>query len=292
MKEVDPVAVDWKDDDDTIQNTARLHESSFASPTREEQNVITAVEQDMRNPLHNSDLDAGSHLAPEQPTLIKQLDGTEIAVWKKDTLYNRLHKPLQNEPTLDVASVRMQLLKRAKEIEKQPNIGHVLATLNPHSIFFDAAGVVMIDCKQHSQTGQSWHQKSGQTGSGANQENEGDRWKAPEMVEAKTDVDAGQAGVFSLGLILWELETQQVPFREYDAVNAQRQLGSGVLPLMTNFSDSLREQIVSCLNLDPKLRPTIAELDKMFNPATPPQPHHMDHPSGFPAAEINHDDTL
>ncbi|KAK2955681.1 hypothetical protein BLNAU_9371 [Blattamonas nauphoetae] len=292
MKEVDECVVEWKEDDDTFQQTDRIHESSFASPTREEQHLITIIDKDMLDPLHNSEANAESILAPEQPTLIKRPDGTEIAVWKKDTLYNRLHKPQQNEPTLDIASVRMQLLKRAKEIEKQPNIRHVLATLNPHSIFFDAAGVVMIDCKQHSQTGQSWRVKSGQTGSLLNQDNEGDRWKAPEMVEAKTDVDAGQAGVFSLGLILWELETQQVPFREYDAVNAQRQLGSGVLPLMTNFSDSLREQIVSCLNLDPKLRPTIAELDKMFNPATPPQPHHMDQPSGFPAAEINHDDTL
>ncbi|KAK2955709.1 hypothetical protein BLNAU_9399 [Blattamonas nauphoetae] len=292
MKEVDECVVEWKDEDGTFQQTDRIHETSFASPTREEPHLIAITEKDMRNPLHTSDIDAGSHLAPEQPTLIKQLDGTEIAVWKKDTLYNRLHKPQQNEPTLDVASVRMQLLKRAKEIEKQPSIRHVLATLNPHTIFFDAAGVVMIDCKQHPQTNRTCPQNFEQTGSGANQENEGDRWKAPEMVEAKTDVDAGQAGVFSLGLILWELETQQVPFREYDAVNAQRQLGSGMLPLMTNFSDSLREQIVSCLNLDPKLRPTISELDKMFNPATPPQPHHMDHPSGFPAAEINHDDTL
>ncbi|KAK2959485.1 hypothetical protein BLNAU_5534 [Blattamonas nauphoetae] len=90
---------------------------------------------------------------------------------------------------------------------------------------------------------------------------EGQRWMAPEVADKKGDIDPHKASVFSLGLILWEMETGLVPFGEVDAVNAQRQLGSGTLPPMETWTNESKSELVrNCLSLDPKERPSLDEI--------------------------------
>ncbi|KAK2960716.1 putative Dynein heavy chain [Blattamonas nauphoetae] len=87
------------------------------------------------------------------------------------------------------------------------------------------------------------------------------RWMSPEVADKKGDIDPHKASVFSLGLILWEMETGLVPFGEVDAVNAQRQLGSGTLPPMETWTNESKSELVrSCLSLDPKERPSLDEI--------------------------------
>ncbi|KAK2946198.1 hypothetical protein BLNAU_18874 [Blattamonas nauphoetae] len=87
------------------------------------------------------------------------------------------------------------------------------------------------------------------------------RWMSPEVADKKGDIDPHKASVFSLGLILWEMETGLVPFGEVDAVNAQRQLGSGTLPPMETWTNESKSELVrNCLSLDPKERPSLDEI--------------------------------
>ncbi|KAK2955789.1 hypothetical protein BLNAU_9325 [Blattamonas nauphoetae] len=90
---------------------------------------------------------------------------------------------------------------------------------------------------------------------------EGLRWQAPEVVQKSVGVDREKAAVFSLGLILWEIEAELVPFGEMDAVNAARQNETGSLPRMNVIADSkIREVVSQCLQLDPSSRPSLSSL--------------------------------
>ncbi|KAK2950988.1 hypothetical protein BLNAU_14066 [Blattamonas nauphoetae] len=96
------------------------------------------------------------------------------------------------------------------------------------------------------------------------------RWRAPEATqnvgEPAKEFDHGKAAVFSLGLILFEIESETVPLREMDAVNANRQLGTGTLPKMELIHNvGLDELIASCLSLDPSLRPNLDSIESKLD---------------------------
>ncbi|KAK2946579.1 hypothetical protein BLNAU_18492 [Blattamonas nauphoetae] len=99
---------------------------------------------------------------------------------------------------------------------------------------------------------------------------DGVRWMAPECVTtdgklSSTIVNPGKAAVFSLGLVLFEIESGQVPFGEIDALNAHRQLSSGCMPRMELVHDStMKDLIEQCLCLLPKDRPTLSEVSKIL----------------------------
>ncbi|KAK2961058.1 hypothetical protein BLNAU_3826 [Blattamonas nauphoetae] len=86
---------------------------------------------------------------------------------------------------------------------------------------------------------------------------DGQRWRAPEVAKAEEEKDFGRlidehkVAVFSLGLIIWEIETGLVPFGELDAINAQRQIGTGTLPKMEGVNSRMVDVIGSCLRLEP-----------------------------------------
>ncbi|KAK2962632.1 hypothetical protein BLNAU_2465 [Blattamonas nauphoetae] len=85
------------------------------------------------------------------------------------------------------------------------------------------------------------------------------RWMAPEVLQENwkpTLENADHGAVFSLGLVLWEIETGSVPFGEVDGATAQRRLASDEKPVMEKVSSSMEAIILPCLSLDPSLRPT------------------------------------
>ncbi|KAK2954541.1 hypothetical protein BLNAU_10561 [Blattamonas nauphoetae] len=95
---------------------------------------------------------------------------------------------------------------------------------------------------------------------------EGLRWQAPEVVANAVEVDREKAAVFSLGLILWELLTENVPFGEMDAVNAARQNETGGLPRMSLVSNqNAKDTIQQCLQTDPLSRPSFSSLLSRFD---------------------------
>ncbi|KAK2951371.1 hypothetical protein BLNAU_13651 [Blattamonas nauphoetae] len=102
------------------------------------------------------------------------------------------------------------------------------------------------------------------------------RWMAPELVTKdghlkRAIVDTSKTAVFSLGLVLFEIETGEVPFGESDALNAHRQLEMGVPPRMSLVSDeSFRDLILRCINPDFNERPTLDEVVEWFDGGSKP----------------------
>ncbi|KAK2948769.1 hypothetical protein BLNAU_16304 [Blattamonas nauphoetae] len=96
---------------------------------------------------------------------------------------------------------------------------------------------------------------------------DGLRWRAPEVVAGGgSAVDGQKASVFSLGLVLWEIETGQVPFGELDAVNAQRQSGTGIGPKMESLkNEEFIALIHRCVSVDPKQRPSLSEIGEFLS---------------------------
>ncbi|KAK2949966.1 hypothetical protein BLNAU_15109 [Blattamonas nauphoetae] len=177
----------------------------------------------------------------------------------RDTLFNRLHRN-QNQFTLD-RQVLMKKLSRALEnIALSDPKSHTLLRFSPHWILFDS-----MDCV-YLQSADTQHEPSrfvadGSLLSKASGGYEEQRWEAPEVAKRKPFIDTGKAAVFSLGLVLWEIETGLVPFGETDAANAQRQLDSGILPPMEKIKDeNLALLIERCLILDPSQRATLHDV--------------------------------
>ncbi|KAK2944108.1 hypothetical protein BLNAU_20940 [Blattamonas nauphoetae] len=288
-----------KMEDTSIATTDRVHASSFESPTRRE-SIATGQKETKRPPESE---EGEEDTKKEERVMACGLDGKEVAVVNKyDTLFNRLHHPRAG---LDVNKnvVRKQIVCTLKSIVESGRFEFVLQQLSPHEIFFDGAGVVAVSLKQHPQPErgdekEAWkrhliqeqevqveHASNYQEMVEQNENNEegglkeggmgkkservvieGDRWKAPEVVMGKKGINSESAAVFSLGLILWELETHQVPFRELDALNAHLQLKTGQpLPMEGIESAELVEMITQCLDLDPANRPTLSELEKFLD---------------------------
>ncbi|KAK2948792.1 hypothetical protein BLNAU_16242 [Blattamonas nauphoetae] len=88
------------------------------------------------------------------------------------------------------------------------------------------------------------------------------RWMAPEQGKrTENEIDVEKVLVFRLGLVLYEIETGVVPFGETDAVNAHRQLETGIVPPLDRVVKSeMRDLIVACLSIDPKRRPSLSSL--------------------------------
>ncbi|KAK2941830.1 hypothetical protein BLNAU_23251 [Blattamonas nauphoetae] len=203
------------------------------------------------------------------------------------TLYSVLHKEHRD---VWKRGVGLQIVNGLKHVVAHRGWSDVLTRLSSHWILIDGSGNVQLklqmtreeaeleaafaqmqnpqpppnleqDMNQPAEMTQAAHtEKSGMDGL---------RWRAPEVVLAGGvvgQVDGSKASVFSLGLILWEIETGQVPFGELDAVNAQRQSGTGIGPKMESLEN---EEFISlihrCVSVDPNHRPTLSEIGEFLS---------------------------
>ncbi|KAK2946885.1 hypothetical protein BLNAU_18184 [Blattamonas nauphoetae] len=298
MTEINTMVEDIKFEEETVDQSDQLHKSSFATPTEAMRQDLVFVETGkIRTNLpsyHDKD-DEDDKL--EDFVIACGVDGNETrAVNKNDTLFNRLHHPTPGM-SVDKMAVQKQLVAALSSISAKGTHNFILRQLSPHQVFFDSAGVVCLSCKQRphnkttiiqpaqTQSGQDndhlvpsrvWSDNKKHTDqSTPKAEHEEDRWKAPETGEGK-ELDGGACAVFSLGLILWEMETLQIPFREVDAVNAQRQLGVGALPPMAGLDASLAAMITQCLSLDAKNRPTFEEIERFLDHPSLEKPSHAE----------------
>ncbi|KAK2962802.1 hypothetical protein BLNAU_2237 [Blattamonas nauphoetae] len=206
--------------------------------------------------------------------VLKCGDVCEIVATKKmDTLYERLHKTDQKD--INKLHICQMVSKGMASLVSTFPTADIMTRLNPHWILIDTAGHVHLRLQENTQTGdvsaQTGSQNFSQPSIGpARQTNthEGVRWESPEVVDKKKDFDMEKAAVFSLGLVLWEIETGLVPFGEVDAATAQRQLASGISPNLGLIKDeTLRDLIESCLDLNPMDRPTLTTISLHFNPS-------------------------
>ncbi|KAK2959635.1 hypothetical protein BLNAU_5413 [Blattamonas nauphoetae] len=216
-----------------------------------------------------------------------------VTVNANDTLFNRLHR--QSEQGLDKPRLVQMLTRGLAQLARQNPRLPLLTQLSPLWVFLDADDTPLFqvnDVKKKEAEPQlepsaAFFRESylaslsnqtllsecqGQDGS-VNQnslmsrnQKEGERWRAPEVVEKKGEINDSKAAVFSLGLLLWEIETGQVPFAEQDGVNAQRQVGIGVLPAMESWTEEWKVSLIrNCLNLSPDDRPTLDSIVQLLD---------------------------
>ncbi|KAH7817888.1 putative Protein tyrosine and serine/threonine kinase [Monocercomonoides exilis] len=91
------------------------------------------------------------------------------------------------------------------------------------------------------------------------QKEEMKRWKAPEAGDEEEDME--KAVVFTLGLILHEMTTGEVPLSECEAEEAQKMMRDGVRPLTEGIEgEDLVELMEKMWADEPKERPTLVEV--------------------------------
>ncbi|KAK2950366.1 hypothetical protein BLNAU_14701 [Blattamonas nauphoetae] len=182
-----------------------------------------------------------------------------------DTLFNALHYP-HSTRFVEKRKVGQAITKGLVSLVEMRVIADVLTRLSPHWVLFDQNDRVSLKTRER----QSVVGESGIVSGGKKISEDGQRWMAPEVLQenwkqTKENVDHG--AVFSLGLVLWEIETGSVPFGEVDGATAHRRLASNEKPRMEKVSESMQAIIVPCLSLDPSQRPTLktvlSQLDEL-----------------------------
>ncbi|KAK2960720.1 hypothetical protein BLNAU_4375 [Blattamonas nauphoetae] len=231
------------------------------------------------------DVPEGTHAVDPKP-LLTETELAEVMVCSGDypvtvarvheTLYYVLHKEQRD---IRKRTIGIQIVNGLKEVVANRGWSDVLTRLSSHWVLLDTEGNVQLKLQmnaseaeqealhtqQKNQNGEMNSASQGQQEKKSKVSMDGLRWRAPEVVDGK-QVDGHKAAVFSLGLVLWEMETGEVPFGEVDAVNAQRQSGTGVGPKMSEMkNEELKSMILRCVSVDPKDRPTLTEVGDFLN---------------------------
>ncbi|KAH7818030.1 uncharacterized protein MONOS_12307 [Monocercomonoides exilis] len=90
------------------------------------------------------------------------------------------------------------------------------------------------------------------------------RWKAPELQMNKKMGATKSSIAFSIGMMLWECLTLEIPFGEYEAAIAGDKIVRGERPRMGEEHSSLEEVVKECLSGEAGLRPTLGDLKREF----------------------------
>ncbi|KAH7821919.1 uncharacterized protein MONOS_1219 [Monocercomonoides exilis] len=96
------------------------------------------------------------------------------------------------------------------------------------------------------------------------------RWKAPELLMNKKMGATKESVVFSIGMILWECLTLDIPFGEYEAVIAGDKIVNGERPRMGDVQSSFEDVVKKCLAQLPSDRPSLFNMKKELFQRFPP----------------------
>ncbi|KAK2955905.1 hypothetical protein BLNAU_9065 [Blattamonas nauphoetae] len=162
-------------------------------------------------------------------------------------------------------TVNPKITRGLARLARERPHSEILSKLTSHWVLFDANDDVFFQLHISKDITTISHPILEGGEKGEVRQNEEQRWVPPEEADGKAIVDARHGTVFRLDLVLWEIETGLVPFGEFDAINAQRQLKSGILPKMDRVSPEMAELIENCLQIDPLKRPTLASISQQFN---------------------------
>ncbi|KAH7824100.1 uncharacterized protein MONOS_12638 [Monocercomonoides exilis] len=97
------------------------------------------------------------------------------------------------------------------------------------------------------------------------------RWKAPELLSGAKGHATKKTVVFSIGMMVWECLTLQIPFGEYEAEAAGQKIANGERPTLCSCEGiSLGQTACAAMSQQPHSRPTLQELKKAFIALFPP----------------------
>ncbi|KAH7832176.1 uncharacterized protein MONOS_967 [Monocercomonoides exilis] len=97
------------------------------------------------------------------------------------------------------------------------------------------------------------------------------RWKAPELLMNKKMGATKKSVVFSIGMMLWECLTLQIPFGEYEAEVAGQKIERGERPCsQVIIQSSFCGVIENCMNSISQMRPALFDLKKELFQHFPP----------------------
>lgn len=71
------------------------------------------------------------------------------------------------------------------------------------------------------------------------------RWRAPEINDGIETISSEATAVYSVGMLLWELLTAEIPFGEIDAITASRKTSKGHRPSIQDMEGSPFAGIIS-----------------------------------------------
>ncbi|KAK2957904.1 hypothetical protein BLNAU_7080 [Blattamonas nauphoetae] len=186
------------------------------------------------------------------------------------SLYDAFHK--KDVHPLPRRSTEQKLVRGLMKLSNSPHAVCDLSKLTPHRVFIDGAELTFKLKDEELNTTKA----SFGTNVGEGKAHEEIRWRSPEEAigekekgeeekegtkTSDDEIDHGKASVFRLGLILYEIETGVVPFGETDAMNASRQLCSGMLPPLDGVrSSEMKTLICDCLKISVDDRPTLGSV--------------------------------
>ncbi|KAH7831401.1 uncharacterized protein MONOS_9409 [Monocercomonoides exilis] len=89
------------------------------------------------------------------------------------------------------------------------------------------------------------------------------RWKAPELVKNRKMGATEKSVAFSIGMMLWECVTLEIPFGEYEGEVAGQKIADGEKPNERGIEESVLKNVVdACLSSEASKRPTLTEVKK------------------------------
>ncbi|KAK2941974.1 hypothetical protein BLNAU_23127 [Blattamonas nauphoetae] len=205
--------------------------------------------------------------------------GFEVSlVCASTTLFSMLHVEKREIPKRKVGQ---QVVDGLMAVLAKRQASDVMTRLSSHWILVDPLGNVQLRLQMRSTEAEQEEAHMNQLHSTSEATEtlqhlpkyveqagmDGLRWRAPEVVACGwSAVDQHKAAVFSLGLVLWEIETGQVPFGALDAVNAQKQSATGIGPKMDTLkNEEFVALIRRCVQADPNHRPTLSEVAEFLS---------------------------
>ncbi|KAK2959069.1 hypothetical protein BLNAU_5864 [Blattamonas nauphoetae] len=251
--------------DDGFQQTDVLNHNSTFSLDDPIPAIPTSEATDhTRLPAHNTDHDGNKVQKDEIIAAVSFEDcATKTPMSKHQSLYSRLHG--QTKIDFDKLKLQMQLARGVERLVSQNAQAAELANLSPHTIFIDAAGNLFFKASTTNDLGAFFGSCPTSLVEESKVGHENQRWQAPEVRPTNQQLDMEKAAVFSLGLLLWEIETEEIPMKELDAANAQRVLGAGMqLDMEHIHPDEFSDAIIRCIHRSPSERPTAADAVKLL----------------------------
>ncbi|KAK2942779.1 hypothetical protein BLNAU_22297 [Blattamonas nauphoetae] len=233
----DKVVVETKpvfDPTATVSSVRQLNGNSICQPESDNISLINSTRID--------DIQKSQRPIP----LVNQVEGVLcseefkiVVADKTDTLFNRLHR---QKIGVDRRQTQLAIAKGLKQLESSNQSADALMKFTSQWVHYDADDRIVIQMND-ALTPSAQHQLSKSP-----PDQELQRWQAPEqkletntgirISNQKSDLDPMKIAIYRLGLVMWEIETGSIPFRELDGTSAHRTLCSGTLPKMDGSPSS------------------------------------------------------